>query len=778
MDDKILKKTISIKTLRLWGKNPRYTDLVFINIEKIGSEDFIINENLMGVESDMYKENYRENMKKLLAPADSPKLTYDLIESMMEGFDSSIDDMFVVRPVWLDNYNYSKSKDIYYVVEGNRRLLVIDLLSDRNSSRKYLKEFTEKLEKDLNKTNFNNDQKKETILKIKINNFKKILAKCEEYDKNPKIGLSISCKVLDYNFFISKTGMEQLNKVLNSRHFGKKKGKMNWPRGLILKKIYSLIVKFVIEAKNRSENIDWKVINKKIENTIGKTITSSDLNNAIFFVECINAWNADKKDNEKIKFGDTENGDIDTSEIILYNDENQELLQIDTEDISGFSVSALELAKTNLIILDKDLTKKSLSKVIKFVYEDKEKISDNSSIIKIKRKTENTFIDNHDVVQKILKEITNAVYNKEITTRSSKNSDITESGKKIRQLIFPLGYDSEELKNNIYNISLEQIGSINPELIEDVKIKVIVTDFQDIDSTLENNSLKYKYDNSENNLISNIKYIWLKEFELIKKFKNQLLVSDISVIIFSSLLRTTIEVINCYIFSKLCIFYLENIEKFEKKEFDEKICNIVSENIIDTKLNEILSKIPFETEENQITNGKDWFNNFKKLNENDKNIFIEDVRKIFDCFMGCYVENTFHPESKILTKEDIMSNKEFLNKYFFGTSYNGSNILNEVYKKITTKQEWDDFINFIITEKILGIEDRKVIECFELIKFYYDNKILWFDDEYKKNSLIVNRLIHKSMFAQRVYELSGIIYLDSITDFLKTILKKVLNFVN
>jgi hypothetical protein len=55
---------------------------------------------------------------------------------------------------------------------------------------------------------------------------------------------------------------EVLNRILNSKHFGNRKGKLNWPRGLILSKIFSLV-----KRKTHLEKTD---LYKYIESIIGK----------------------------------------------------------------------------------------------------------------------------------------------------------------------------------------------------------------------------------------------------------------------------------------------------------------------------------------------------------------------------------------------------------------------------------------------------------------------------------------------------------------------------
>ncbi|KAF5295696.1 hypothetical protein FQA39_LY12869 [Lamprigera yunnana] len=122
-----------------------------------------------------------------------------------------------------------------------------------------------------------------------------------------------------------------------------------------------------------------------------------------------------------------------------------------TEDNVGIFVSALENSRSNIKILDRNFNLTTLSKIILFEY-DYNKITDN---------------------EKIFLEITRAVKNKEINTRSFATTESSNVGKIIRKIIFP-----EEIipLEKMYSLNVEQISMLGESEVEN---KEITNDLQE-----------------------------------------------------------------------------------------------------------------------------------------------------------------------------------------------------------------------------------------------------------------------------------------------------------
>lgn len=754
-------KKVEIKNLRFWNKNPRYSTNSKILIDDIGTSDFETEDDF--ILKDDYLINYKIYFNNLLNNLDSIKITLDLIESISTGFNTSLDDIFIVEPKMVFKYlnetdSFEYLKNISYVVEGNRRLLCLDLLKNFNNSRYQLSLLINS--KETTSENINKNDK--TALQY----LRKILDVCNKYDKNPTIPSFIGVKELNYDYYITSEGVARLNKTLNSRHFGNRKGKLNWPRGLILRKIFQLTKSEI--KKNPMIIEDKKIIYSLIEDYVGKKISSADINASLFVNKSIDLWNK-KNPNDKISWSNTETGDIDqVNEIIVYDDDGIEVTS--TEQSVGIFVSSLENSRSNIKLLDRDFNLSPLSKVVHFEF-DYSLLPNDEEYIKA------FIVDNKEylskeIVEKILIEITFAVKEKEINTRSFANIESSNVGSKIRSLIFP----NEIIPTKkILTLNLSQISSldkINLNSAEESKlINGISSNLREIFKNYNFSEKKFTDGlyKKENDLLSIvISYIWKTEYGRIVKFKDKLKLNDIPTLIFSLLYRTTYEFITQVIGTKLFI------DDLNKKYKGTSKYEIFRESTADN-INRTISDI-FKNNGNNVNDFRQLF-----LNENIKNRLkmVKDFEKLFYILMGL-------DEFDLKDKDDIKF------EYFDNTDEALSNLENNFYTlKHNSKA-------YFLTDKKIDLADLKLLrqECknnnmFGLFKPDEDDKITaifeiieLYTIEKNSNNIsyfkVINRFIHKPLSALSTYNsnLKSLNQLNEILILFKDVEEKIIKIIN
>ncbi|WP_128008890.1 hypothetical protein [Mycoplasma sp. ATU-Cv-508] len=332
-------REFEFKDLRLWGKNPRYTNIQELNLDNIGYEDYDCERQL-----DVYNQNLDSYYKKLIKIRPQVIKLLDLTESLSSGFNPDIDEILVSTSPYLRNKD-ERYKKVFYVLEGNRRLFSLHLIFNLNNARE--------------------------TLRNSIGN--EWYAKFERIFNGPvAIDITkIECKVIDIKF----NGEERIKKILNSRHFGYRKGKLNWPRGLVLQSIYQRVLKFREEKSilddQKATKEQMKDLKIDLENFTGKKITNSDLNSSLWTIRVIDTYNY-KNPNNKISFEETDEElgkheeDIEqergTEGDVLSDQKNVERNRF--LGLDAFSISSLELAYTTIKAFDSKGNRKSLSSII------------------------------------------------------------------------------------------------------------------------------------------------------------------------------------------------------------------------------------------------------------------------------------------------------------------------------------------------------------------------------------------------------------------------------
>ncbi|WP_342254167.1 hypothetical protein [Spiroplasma endosymbiont of Zeiraphera isertana] len=255
----------------------------------------------------------------------------ELVENISySGFEADTDEILITSfPFLIENTNNSIYSKIYYVLEGNRRLFALHLLLNLNDSRKIL-------EKNIEKNEYNK------FLEIfRLNNYN-----IQE----------VECKI----FNVKEKGEKYTWKILNSRHFGKRKGKLNWPRGSILNIIFTTIIKFRKEREildNQeltSEQFNQMI--KEVESYTGKNVNTFDLIGSLWSITVIEEYNQHVVENQKIILEQTDD------QLETYEKDNEN--EYDIND-SPFSISSLELAHNTIKLPNEVGESKNLKEIIK-----------------------------------------------------------------------------------------------------------------------------------------------------------------------------------------------------------------------------------------------------------------------------------------------------------------------------------------------------------------------------------------------------------------------------
>jgi hypothetical protein len=690
--------TVLSKKIRLWDKNPRYTEYADIEISNIGREDFTIDSSDEWIECDNYQNKKNDIIYKLLNDYNKAASMHDLIDSLSNGFDNGIDDIIIVKPEWLypfaeGEWNYLK--DEYYVVEGNRRIAAIMLLENLNNER------SEILKKVNSDTNLDDKTKGAIINIIKL---------CDKNDDRHVFLKAIECVVLDYNFYTSKEGIILLNKILNAKHFGNRKGKLNWPRGLMLKKIFRLTKKFL---KNNHNNTNNNALYKYIEARTGKKIAATDIGSAVFVSECIDSWNS-RNPSQRIILSETELGDLNEAENIIYVD--NEGVEISSNDYVKFSISALELAKNKIKLLNRKYEMVSLSKVIKFQSNFSD--FDNLGLEFHSVEEKNKYTDDEKTA--IIDVICSAILAKKLTTRDADE----KVGEEIRRII----YKNNNLNfDDALNLSLKDIEiiSTSTDLVLKDNIDKMLYSVKKIINHAEE-LIKLDLENA-NVFIETLRYIWKVEYARIFKLKKEIVLKNIPVLIFSTLLRTTVEFIQTNLYKQLIINHLSADESFEKNNEYSKLikdCFVLS-----------ITKKYFP--------GRFLVDNFNsKINDvNNSDLVIDDFNKIFDILFGIV---NIKDNTQMNFKAGIFDLNKIDDKDFFIVGFNGNNLCNNIGIDKTKFQ--DIIVPKIKENNFFGLlSNGEQVDC--LIDIL--NKVAYDDNENMWNK--INRFIHKPSYSMSTY---------------------------
>lgn len=476
-----MEKKILVEKIRLWKENPRYNLFSNVEIKNIGKE--------YSNEKD-YKNDIPNIVENLIK---NKKMVSSLIELLdnivLSGFEDQIDRVIITKKI-------SCEDDVYYVLEGNRRILCLYLI--------------------------NNIFNTHNIIKNKLNesdweNIKKILKNIN--DSNQKTFMEIKCDFLDVN----KEDENKIWRIINSRHFGVRKGKLNWPRGIILKSITNKVEEWRNENNiNDGEELDnasYSKLISRLEAFTGKKISERDMYSSLWTSHVFQIYNDNTTDEkDRINF---ENTDVEKD---LYEEDNDEKNNV-------FSISSLELALNTIKIFDIEKNKNiSLSVWLKIrinfkkwvvSYDDKLSSSDWIIICKyliesIKQGKLNTRRFDNEYFKEMLLIFEDKYENKIKILESSE--------KKLKNY---LAVSIQDIKNNI---DVKKIDFNNRDQKDEfLKIKENVLDIYIIEKKSKKLIDLFK-DNTE---IFPLLYIWINELKLIENEKLKL--SDKNIIPYISI---------------------------------------------------------------------------------------------------------------------------------------------------------------------------------------------------------------------------------------------------
>jgi hypothetical protein len=691
------KESFRVKNLRLWSLNPRYSTKSQIDIKDIGFEDFEFDGEGYIIK-DNYEENYKNYMIKLLSNLDSILMTRDLIESLSSGFIENLDEIIVVKPKTIiskiedDDFNNLYLKDVYYVIEGNRRLLSIDILQNNHNSREIL----DKLIDNWSIEPCSEQNKKMVGLACEIKEI------CSDYDKNKVLASMLTCTEFEYDYYETKEGRRSLNRILNSKHFGNRKGKLNWPRGLILSKIFSLV--------KRKTHLEKTNLYKYIESIIGKKISSQDINAALFVNKCISLWN-ETNSNEQIDIGDTETGDVDQVVNNTIVNEDGEVI-ISTERSNTFYISALENARANIKIYNEDFVLTPLNKVLKFDFDYSKLLSKDQSYVTIYLGKKMLDLNS---VNGILLAITEGVKTKEITTRSIQKNEITSTGKKINDI---LSFRKEIDSDSFLNLSVDQVSNMEHAILnENEDYREIVESIKNVIVSSEMISKIHVPD--DNAFLKVLSYIWKIEYGRVNKLKNVTKLSDAPTMIFSTLARATDEFISQFISFFLAKDYMYLIQENHNYKPSNK-----AESLMKKFYDKIFweGKSPmrniFEKDKKTVSTAEV----FENAKQEEKMSILQDIEKWFWIIIGIddfytndeiefkYFDNTNFETvcDKTLLKRGNNGSNYFINTFEIEDLNTLSEYLhqNNFFGKLPNDTKIDGIIEFLRLTKIDKIENR------------------------------------------------------------------------
>lgn len=240
------------------------------------------------------------------------KKLLELVENISySGFEEDNDEILVTLSPFLEKECGKEYSNIYYILEGNRRLFALHLLLNLNNSRKIL-------ENNIDKSDYN-----------------KFL---EIFNSNKYNSIEVECKI----FNVEEKGEKYTWKILNSRHFGKRKGKLNWPRGSILNITFTTIINFRkennIPENEELTNEQFKEMIKEVESYTGKKVSSFDLIGSLWSITIIEKYNQNVPENEKVIL------ELTDDELDSYERDNEYEYDNNKINDSPFSISSLELA--------------------------------------------------------------------------------------------------------------------------------------------------------------------------------------------------------------------------------------------------------------------------------------------------------------------------------------------------------------------------------------------------------------------------------------------------
>lgn len=529
-----MTKDFEVINLRFWAKNARFTDYESVNFNEIGIED--IKEN-----NDIYQKNIQDIVKKLLPNDKKIDKFYDLFESIsISGFEPNIDEILVTRSTFLKEKETYIDKKIYYVLEGNRRLLCLYLLNNFYGIRNFFKEL---------------------VGKNKFEKFEKL------FDSKKNFSI-IECKIFDVTY----KNPDDIWKLLNSRHFGDRKGKLNWPRGLVLHSIYKKVINFRNKInKEKLDSIELELLKKDLESFTGKKISDMDLKAALWVTTVSNIYNNEFGVFDKINNWDTDDG---------MDPDNQS---------DSFSISSLEISYNTIKLKNENGFEETLRKIIDLdidvsswtITYDENKISKSlfeKLCIYIVKLIKNRDLTTRGYSINLILEIQNFINNNNLVTANEIIEAKAENKIYFENLsIYGMNKISEE--KVIFKNSYEREIYKQMKDVIDPQISQIYRVCNELEKKLESDLIK------NNKVLWTFLYIWVKEFKLYMSNKENLSSKYFPYLIVSSLIRSTTELIwniitiyNPQLLTEFTTNFENYASKYIKNRYGEHIKQSIHDN--------------------------------------------------------------------------------------------------------------------------------------------------------------------------------------------------------
>lgn len=669
---------INVNQIRVWSKNPRYTKYDDINFQDIGKNDYKFElDNYI----DIYYDNLIDSYKNLIKNKMQIVSLIDLLESLSTGYNPNIDEIIVtISPFMLKNNFFNLSNKIYYVLEGNRRIFAINILLNTKIE---LSNKTVINTRDL-LLNEMNESYKEYIPKLK-----KIF---KEFDENNYKIDEIQVKYLD----VLTESDEKIWETLNARHFGNRKGKLNWPRGLVLYSIYKNVeeIRQTTKIKKDSDMDDelFKRMVKKIEKFTGKKISNLDLKASLLVISFINIYN--KFTNSNIDITSTkEEGSENEIDSIIDKEEYKLWNEMPNSNYgSSFNISSLELSMNTIKIISESGTTESLSNIINLDIDLKKwKINHsldedrfNGLVIFIINLIKTGKLNTRKFDSNYSNELFSLIYDKNY---SIKDRVIKRNFNKINAKNISVSFLSKNNKNWMDKIDYLDIDENEKDLINK-KIEMFLSNLSPILDEIiliYFNFKKTENINNYNEYSHSLLYIWLLELITIILNKDMLILDNFPIFVLSSSLRSTCELIQLWILD----YYVK----------DEDFTDIISskEELKNNKL-DILNKVL------SLGGFKNWKTNVKEINKSKIPFINEVFNLVFSNESNKKIEDYM-----IKMLEDIRNNKN--DKY-------SNEQLDELNNKLCS------FLKWAIKYGNKGMRDilNSVIHTPNLIQYYTKDK--------------------------------------------------------
>lgn len=389
------------RKIRLLPVNPRFTLMKDLDWKKIGNnkEEIYTNYNLI------------DNIRHLLKFEDDFSDFLELLNSVIENGWDKYSKIFIIKGQ--DGY--------FYCVEGNRRLMVLNLISDFYSFNK-------------------NDQYK---IEEAFNNEKLAFDKMKDFISKFKGDVPIDINIESLELPKNEDEVIEIWRTINSKHVGEEVGKRIHSRFKYFFDLMNYVEKLKNEKNNNNQIIQKSslIFNKK------KEIIQLDIKNGLWIMYVTNIYNNsknDKKIQDKINFTNMKISSLELlpTQNIKFNDNNERISNIldlkwDLQNIK-LTIKNQEINQEEVLIflVNQCLNKKITTRGIK-----PELYDDLSSLFyKEVFKTEN----HKDYIKKLKQQKTK-------TKTEKQEIEITDNIKEIQKMSLKINFNNKD-NNLIWSI--------------------------------------------------------------------------------------------------------------------------------------------------------------------------------------------------------------------------------------------------------------------------------------------------------------------------------------